>query len=299
MSENEHRKGVMLAICAYTLWGIAPLYFKLLEPVAAPEILLHRVVWSFVFMVALLSFIQGFSSLKALVANKQKLLVLTITAILIAFNWLLFIWSVNNDHMLDASLGYFINPLFNVLLGLVFLSERLSRLQWLAVALALTGVVVQLVSFGSVPVVSLALAGSFSIYGLLRKKARVDAQTGLLAETAIMLPIAALYVIYLIQSGQNNLMSHTLGINLLLLLAGVVTSVPLLCFAGAAIRIPLSTLGFFQYIGPSLMFILATVIFNEPFGLEKAVTFGFIWAALIVFTADMLITRRRALRQFF
>ncbi|MBM7070962.1 EamA family transporter RarD [Shewanella sp. OPT22] len=292
MPENEHQKGVILAIFAYTIWGIAPLYFKLLEPVPAPEILLHRVIWSFVFMIGLLGLTRGFSSLKALMTYKKKIAVLSITSVLIAFNWLLFIWAVNNEHMLDASLGYFINPLFNVVLGLVFLSERLSRLQWFAVALALTGVVVQLISFGSIPIVSLALAGSFSIYGLLRKKAKVDAQTGLLVETALLIPVAILYVVYLVQSGQNDLMSYDLDINLLLLLAGVVTSIPLLCFAGAAIRIPLSMLGFFQYIGPSLMFILATMIFKEPFGLDKAITFGFIWAALIVFTADMWIQRR-------
>ena len=295
MAESEQQKGVMLAICAYLLWGIAPLYFKLIESVPAPEILLHRVVWSFVFMLGLLGVSRGLAPLKALIANKKKLLLLGATSVLIACNWLLFIWAVNNDHILDASLGYFINPLFNVVLGLLFLSERLSRLQWLAVALALIGVVIQLVSFGSIPIVSLALASSFSIYGLLRKKAKVDAQTGLLVETALLVPIAGLYVVYLIQSGNNDLMSYGVDTNLLLLLAGVVTSVPLLCFAGAAIRIPLTMLGFFQYIGPSLMFILATVIFNEPFGLEKAITFGFIWAALIVFSADMLIKRRRRL----
>ena len=296
MPENEHQKGVMLAVCAYTLWGIAPLYFKLLEPVPATEILLHRVVWSFVFMIGLLAFTRGFSSVKALIAKKKPLAVLCVTSVLIAFNWLLFIWAVNHEHMLDASLGYFINPLFNVVLGLVFLSERLSRLQWFAVALALTGVVIQLISFGSIPIVSLALAGSFSLYGLLRKKAKVDAQTGLLVETALLIPVAVLYVLYLMYSGQNDLMSYKLDTNLLLLLAGVITSVPLLCFAGAAIRIPLSMLGFFQYIGPSLMFILATLMFNESFNLEKAITFGFIWAALIVFTADMLIKRRSRLK---
>lgn len=283
----------MLAICAYTLWGVAPLYFKLIESVPATEILLHRVLWSFVFMIALLGFTKGLGAVKAILNHKKKLLVLCVTSVLIAFNWGLFIWAVNNGHMLDASLGYFINPLFNVIFGLVFLSERLSRLQWLAVGLAFLGVLIQLITFGSIPIVSLALAGSFSLYGLLRKKAKVDAQTGLLVETALLFPVAILYVIYLIQTSQNDLMSHGLNTNILLLLAGVVTSVPLLCFAAAAIRIPLSMLGFFQYIGPSLMFILATFMFNEPFHLEKAITFGFIWVALIVFSADMLIQRRR------
>ncbi|MCL1077025.1 EamA family transporter RarD [Parashewanella spongiae] len=293
MPDTEHRKGVALALCAYFLWGIAPLYFKLIDTVAATEILLHRVIWSFLFMLILMYFIGGFSNFKRLFNHPKQLAVLCVTSVLIAGNWLLFIWAVNNDHMLDASLGYFINPLLNVLIGLIVWGERLQRLQWIAVGLALTGVLVQLISFGSIPLVSLALAGSFSIYGLLRKKVNVDAKTGLLVETAILLPIALIYIGYQLLYGDMAFFSHPLTLNMQLMLAGVVTSIPLLCFAGAAIRIPFSVLGFFQYIGPSLMFIIGTMIYQEPFNLEKGITFGFIWAALLAFTSNMYLNYRK------
>ncbi|WP_428636762.1 EamA family transporter RarD [Shewanella sp.] len=291
MADIEYRKGVVLAICAYCFWGFAPLYFKLLDHVSATEILLHRVLWSFVFMLVLMQFIGGFAKLRALFRQPKQLGVLAITSILIAGNWLLFIWAINNDHMLDASLGYFINPLINVLLGMIFLQERLRKLQWAAVSLAFTGVLIQLISFGSIPVVSLALAASFGLYGLLRKKVNVDAKTGLLVETAILVPVALLYLVTNFET--ISVMENSVQMNLLLLAAGVVTSVPLLCFAGAATRIPLSMLGFFQYIGPSIMFIMAVSVFNEPFDLEKGITFAFIWSALVIFTLDLALKSRR------
>ncbi|WP_338593433.1 EamA family transporter RarD [Shewanella khirikhana] len=289
--DQEYRKGIMLAIGAYTMWGFAPLYFKLLEQVSATDILLHRVIWSFVFTILLMAFVGGFSKLKQLLKAPKQLLVLLVTSLLIAGNWLLFIWAVNNDHMLDASLGYYINPLLNVLLGMVFLGERLRKLQWLAVSLAGIGVAVQLVSFGSIPVVSLALAGSFGIYGLLRKKANVDAKTGLLVETAILMPLALGYLLCTLPTAEHSMLVNNWQLNLLLIAAGLVTTAPLLCFAGAAVRIPLSMLGFFQYIGPSIMFVLAVSLYQEPFDMEKGITFGFIWTALAIFTVDML--RRR------
>ncbi|WP_372871955.1 EamA family transporter RarD [Shewanella sp.] len=290
--DQEYRKGIMLAIGAYTMWGFAPLYFKLLEQVSATEILLHRVIWSFLFTALLMKFVGGFTKLRQLLKAPRQLLVLLITSLLIAGNWLLFIWAVNNDHMLDASLGYYINPLLNVLLGMLFLGERLRKLQWFAVSLAGIGVAVQLVSFGSIPVVSLALAGSFGIYGLLRKKANVDAKTGLLVETAILMPVALGYLLLTLPTAEHSMLINDWHLNLLLIAAGLVTTAPLLCFAGAAVRIPLSMLGFFQYIGPSIMFMLAVTLYQEPFDLEKGITFGFIWTALAVFTLDML--RRRA-----
>lgn len=280
MADIEYRKGVALAICAYCLWGFAPLYFKLLNHVSATEILLHRVIWSFVFMLILMQFIGGFAKLRALFRQPKQLGVLALTSVLIAGNWLLFIWAINNDHMLDASLGYFINPLINVLLGMVFLQERLRKLQWAAVSLACAGVLIQLISFGSIPVVSLGLAASFGVYGLLRKKVNIDAKTGLLVETAILVPVALLYLA--MNLDDTSILENSWQMNLLLMAAGIVTSIPLLCFAGAATRIPLSMLGFFQYIGPSIMFIMAVSLFNEPFDLEKGITFAFIWSALVI-----------------
>ncbi|NCO73148.1 MULTISPECIES: EamA family transporter RarD [Shewanella] len=293
MPDLEYRKGVLLAVCAYTIWGVAPLYFKLLHHVPATEILMHRVIWSFIFMIIMMHFIGGFGRLRLILKQPKQLLVLFVTSVLIAANWLIFIWAVNNDHMLDASLGYFINPLFNVLLGMVFLGERLRKLQWVAVSLASIGVLVQLISFGSIPLLSLALAASFGFYGLLRKKVNIDAKSGLLVETAILLPIALGYLFITLDSSTTSMLANTLDLNLLLVAAGIITTIPLLCFAGAAVRIPFSILGFFQYIGPSIMFILAVKLFNEPFDIEKGITFGFIWGALIIFIGDMLLQRQR------
>ncbi|MBB1319613.1 EamA family transporter RarD [Shewanella sp. SR43-4] len=293
MPDLEYRKGVLLAVCAYTIWGVAPLYFKLLHHVPATEILMHRVIWSFIFMIIMMQFIGGFGRLRLILKQPKQLLVLFVTSVLIAANWLIFIWAVNNDHMLDASLGYFINPLFNVLLGMVFLGERLRKLQWVAVSLASIGVLVQLISFGSIPLLSLALAASFGFYGLLRKKVNIDAKSGLLVETAILLPIALGYLFITLDSSTTSMLANTLDLNLLLVAAGIITTIPLLCFAGAAVRIPFSILGFFQYIGPSIMFILAVKLFNEPFDIEKGITFGFIWGALIIFIGDMLLQRQR------
>ncbi|PKG56778.1 EamA family transporter RarD [Shewanella sp. Choline-02u-19] len=293
MQDIEHRKGITFAICAYTLWGFAPLYFKLLTDVSATEILLHRVLWSFVFVALLMSLFGGFSRVRQLLKKPKQLAVLCITSLLIAANWLLFIWAVNNDHMLDASLGYFINPLVNVFLAMLFLGERLRKLQWAAVSLAAIGVSVQLISFGSIPLVSLALAGSFACYGLLRKKVNVDAKTGLLVETAILMPIALIYLLSNMGDSMTHLLNNDMHLNLLLLAAGVVTTVPLLCFSAAAVRIPFTMLGFFQYIGPSIMFILAVNLFNEPFDIEKGITFAFIWAALALFTVDMFYKRKQ------
>ncbi|WP_076415156.1 EamA family transporter RarD [Shewanella sp. UCD-KL12] len=292
MLDSEYRKGIVLAICAYTFWGFAPLYFKLLGDVSATEILIHRVIWSFVFVTLLMFLFGGFSRLRQVLKRPKQLIILTVTSILIAANWLLFIWAINNDHMLDASLGYFINPLVNVMLAMAFLGERLRKLQWFAVGLAATGVIVQLISFGSIPLVSLGLAFSFGFYGLLRKKVNVDAKTGLLVETAILFPIALIYLFTNVGGALTNFSSNDLSLNLLLLAAGIVTTIPLLCFAASAVRIPLTVLGFFQYLGPSIMFVLATTLYGEPFNLEKGITFAFIWGALIVFTVDMLYKRK-------
>ncbi len=284
--QKSSRQGGILAVLAYTMWGIAPIYFKALDTVPALEILSHRVLWSFVFLAILLHISRRWHSVVNVVKNKKRFALLALTGALVGVNWLIFIWAVNTDHMLDASLGYYINPLLNVCLGMIFWGERLRNLQWVAVALAATGVTVQLVVFGSVPIVAIALASSFGIYGLLRKKINMEAQTGLFIETLVMLPAAAIYVLFIADSTTSDFGSNSLTLNLLLLAAGVVTTLPLLCFTGAATRIKLSTLGFFQYIGPSLMFLLAVLIYDEAFTQDKAVTFGFIWGALVLFSFD-------------
>ncbi|WP_425669252.1 EamA family transporter RarD [Vibrio owensii] len=292
--QQRSRQGVLLAIGAYTMWGIAPIYFKSIAEVSPLEILSHRVIWSFFLLAALLHFGRHWRSVRDIIKNKTKMMFLVSTAILVGANWLIFIWAVNSNHMLDASLGYYINPLLNVLLGMVFLGERLRKLQWFAVVLAACGVLVQLIVFGSVPVVAIALAMSFGFYGLLRKKVSVEAQTGLFIETLVMLPAAAIYLLFIASSPTSNMLDNPMQLNTLLIAAGVITTLPLLCFTGAATRLKLSTLGFFQYIGPSLMFLLAVLIYGEQFTSDKAITFAFIWGALVVFSFDGLRNNRKS-----
>ncbi|WP_394193655.1 EamA family transporter RarD [Pseudoalteromonas atlantica] len=282
----EQRKGVILACMAFFMWGLAPIYFKLLQHISAFEILMHRVVWSVLFIIVIVSVMQQWRKIKHVIIQPKLLLMLGLTATLLGFNWGLFIWAVNNDHMLDASLGYYINPLLNVLLGMVFLGEKLRKWQGIAVALAFSGVVIQLVSFGSFPVVAFSLAGSFAIYGLLRKKLPIESLPGLLLEAVILLPIALIYWWLMAPTSSSNLMLNEWYTNLLLISAGVVTTLPLLCFTGAAKRLQYTTLGFFQYIGPSLMFILAVMFYGEVFSNERVVTFACIWSALAIFSWD-------------
>ncbi|BEN56897.1 chloramphenicol resistance permease RarD [Serratia marcescens] len=293
MDAKQTRQGIFFALAAYFMWGIAPAYFKLIQQVPADEILTHRIIWSFFFMLTLITLGRNWPKVRAACQNRKRLLLLAVTALLIGGNWLLFIWAVNNHHMLEASLGYFINPLVNVLLGMLFLGERFRRMQWVAVALAFTGVLVQLWQFGSLPIIGLGLAFSFAFYGLLRKKIAIDAQTGMLIETLWLLPVAAAYLFLFADSPTSHLSANPWSLNLLLVAAGIVTTVPLLCFTAAATRLRLSTLGFFQYLGPTLMFLLAVTFYGETVGQDKLVTFGFIWAALILFTLDALYTQRK------
>jgi chloramphenicol-sensitive protein RarD len=291
--EANEKKGYLLAASAFLMWGLAPIYFKQLMHIGALEILLHRVVWSVLFIVIILLALRNLSKIMAIFKQPKLMLMLVVTATLLGFNWGLFIWAVNNHHMLDASLGYYINPLLNVLLGMLFLGERLRKWQGVAVGLAFTGVLIQLLSFGSFPVIAFALAGSFAIYGLLRKKLAVESLPGLLIEALLMLPVALLYWYFMVPSGSSNLFANDWWTNTLLISAGIVTTLPLLCFVGAAKRIPLSTLGFFQYIGPSLMFMLAVLLYGEVFSSERIVTFACIWSALALFSWDSLRQRHK------
>jgi chloramphenicol-sensitive protein RarD len=286
MPQNEqYKQGLLFAFAAYIMWGVAPIYFKMLVGIDAVDILLHRVIWSFSFILLMIVAIKGFKKIKQLFKQPKKLGLLAITSIIIAFNWLLFIWAVNNNHMLDASLGYYINPLLNVVLGTLFLGERLRKLQWAAVFIAFSAVMMEIISFGSIPWISLALASSFGIYGLMRKKINIDAISGLFVETLFLLPFALIYV-FVIDNSSLSLLTSDWQLTALILSAGIVTTLPLLAFSAAAIRIPLSTLGFIQYIGPSLMLFLAVYLYEEPFAVEKAFTFTLIWFALIVYTFD-------------
>ncbi|RUO79890.1 EamA family transporter RarD [Idiomarina tyrosinivorans] len=287
------KQGVLFALGAYGFWGFAPIYFKCVKQVAPLEILAHRIIWAFLLVFVLIVLLRRTDRILPVLRNRSHVLRLTAATFLLGGNWFLFIWAVNNDHMLDASLGYYINPLLNVAIGMLFFSERMRRLQLVAIAMAVTGVLVQVISFGSIPWVALALAFSFAIYGAIRKRLPVDSITGLWLETAILLPIMLVYLFGIADSATSDLSANPMSLNLLLVLAGVVTTVPLLCFTAAAQRIRYSTLGFFQYIAPSLMFLLAIFAYGEPLSEAKLITFIIIWTALALYSADSILFQRR------
>ncbi len=294
--QRTARQGVIFALCAYSIWGFAPIYFKTLAHVPAFEVLAHRIIWAFLFMLVLIVSTGRMQQVIRAFDSPKLLLQLGLAACLIGFNWFLFIWAVANDHILDASLGYYINPLLNVAIGMLFFSERLRRLQVLAVSLAIVGVAIQIITFGSVPWVALALATSFATYGAIRKKLPFDSLTGLWLEVILLLPMMLIYFFFFANSSASNMLENTWQLNILLVLAGVITTVPLLFFTGAAKRIRYSTLGLFQYIAPSLMFLLAVLLYNEPLAVDKLITFVIIWLALAIYTYDAVRTHQQVRR---
>jgi chloramphenicol-sensitive protein RarD len=293
MDTQHTRQGIGYALGAYFLWGVAPAYFKLVKEVPPTEIMTHRVIWSVLFMLLLITLSRNWNLVCSVLRQPKKVLLLAITAFTIGGNWLLYIWAVNNQHILEASLGYFISPLFNVVLGMLFMRERFRPLQWLAVLLAALGVLVQLWKFGSVPMIALGLALTFAFYGLMRKKIQVDAQSGMLIETLWMFPLAVIYLFGFADSATSHLSANPLSLNLKLIAAGIVTTIPLMLFAAACTRLRLSTIGFFQYLGPTLMFLLAVLFYGESVTPDKMVTFGFIWLALAFFIVDAAIASAR------
>jgi chloramphenicol-sensitive protein RarD len=295
LNDKSVKAGVIFALAAYSMWGIAPMYFKLLASVPALEIVMHRIVWSALVLCLLLVLRKKLSQVLKAIRDPKIITTLSISGLLLAGNWLVFIWAVNNDRMLDASLGYFINPLFNVLLARLFLQESLTRLQLLAVFVALSGVVFLIYSYGQLPWIALALAISFSIYGLLRKKVTVDSMPGLFIESCIMLPFAVLYWL-MMGTSSGNMLENSFDLNMTLLLVGVVTTAPLLLFTAAARRIRYTTLGFFQYIGPSLMFLLAVLYYQEPLDKTRIVTFVLVWIGLLIYVFDSLRIYRKSRR---
>lgn len=294
MSQSSQTKsGVINAICAYSLWGVAPIYFKLLTDLPAADILVHRIIWSFVLLIIITLAMGQWRKVQLIIASPKKLLWLLATSIILGINWLVFIWAINSGHILEASLGYYINPLFSVGLGMLFLGERLSTWQKVAVALAFSGVMIQLISLGTIPYIALSLAASFGIYGLMRKKMPVDSVPGLLIEATWMLPLGILYWLFFMDAASSNMMNNSAGLNVTLFAAGIITTAPLLFFTSAAKKLSLTALGFFQYIGPSIMFIIAVTYYKESMVFERLVTFVFIWTALLVFSIDSIKKLRR------
>lgn len=289
------RAGLMLGLGAYLMWGVLPLYFKALAHVPATEIVAHRILWSLLFLAALATMWRRWPAIRTAVATPKVLMTLAATAALIGGNWLIWVWAVNNGHVLEGSLGYYLNPLVNVLLGVVLLKERLSRAQVAAVGLAAAGVAVLAWGAGSGLWISLSLAASFATYGFLRKVAPVDAIEGLSIETAILAPLALGWILWSNAGGDGGL-GVDAATTLLLIAAGAVTAVPLLLFTAAAKRLPYSTLGFLQYIAPTLQFLLAVFVYGEALTTAHVICFGAIWTALMIFALEGVRMGRAAAR---
>jgi chloramphenicol-sensitive protein RarD len=289
------RRGVLLALIAYGTWGLAPVYFKLLEQATPLEVVAHRVIWSAVVLVVLIYLRGQWGSLLRL--DCRQVGWLAVSGGLIAVNWLLFVWAIFDARMLEASLGYYINPLVNVLLGVLYFKEWLRPAQKMALGLAALGVANEMVAVGVVPWMGLALAFSFGFYGLVRKRLALDSAVGLGVETALLLPLALGYLAVTALAGDGAFARGAPDELALLALAGPVTVVPLVCFAAAALRLPLSVLGFFQYLAPSATLLLAVFVYGEPFRLSQLVTFGCIWLGLLIFSSEALYHQRRLQRQ--
>ena len=274
-----------MGLGAYALWGVLPLYFKAMANVAATEIVAHRILWSLVFLGALATLWARWPKVRSALSNPKVALTLAVTAILIGINWLTYIYAVMSGHVLEGSLGYYLNPLVNVLLGVFLLKEKLSIAQKGAVALAAAGVAILAFGAGGAIWISLTLAASFAVYGFLRKVAPVESLEGLWIETLFLAPIALAWLLWLTQAGQTAFLESRTT-DLLLIFGGALTAIPLLLFTAAAKRLPYSTLGFLQYVAPSLQFLLAVLVFGEPLTSAHIVCFGAIWVALAIFVGE-------------
>jgi len=294
---EERRLGVLSGLSAYALWGLFPLYFPLLEPAGGLEIVAHRVVWSVVFVGLLLTVRRNWSQVRALASDPRRLLVLAGAALLIAVNWLVFVYGVNSGQVVETSLGYFINPLVSVLLGVVVFGERLRLLQWVAVGIAALAVAVLTIDYGRPPWIALALAASFGLYGVMKKLVRVEAAPGLFVETALVAIPAAVVLGVLHAHGEGTFGNAGTGNALLLVSSGIATAIPLLLFAASARRIPLSTVGLLQYVTPLMQLAIGVFVYDEPMPPARLAGFVIVWIALAVFTVDSLRHARTAGRR--
>ncbi|MEE5056621.1 EamA family transporter RarD [Pseudomonas alliivorans] len=293
MQAANPRRGYILGLSAYTIWGLFPIYFKAIAAVPAIEIIIHRVLWSALFGSIVLMFWKHPGWWRELRDNPKRIAVLALSGSLIAANWIVYVWAVNNGRMVEASLGYYINPLVNVLLGMLLLGERLRRLQWLAVGLAAAGVAQQVWQVGNLPWVSLLLPLTFGFYGLIRKKAPVAALPGLVVETWMLVPLALIWLA--LNPGALSAQAEfwTTSQAIWLAAAGPVTLIPLVCFNAAARHLPYTTLGFLQYLAPTLVLLLAVLLYEEHMNVSTIVTFACIWAGLAIYSIDAWLSLRR------
>ena len=293
---GDTRRGAFFGAAAYLLWGIFPLYFPLLDPAGAVEVLAHRVIWSLVVVAILVAVTRRWPQVRDVISDRRRVLRLAAAAAFLAVNWGVYIYGVTNDRVVETSLGYFINPLVTVMLGVVVLRERLRRAQWAALGVAGVAVLFLAIESGRLPWIALVLAVSFGLYGLLKKTSAVGALEGLAVETAALCPVALVYLVVIQGTGDSTLTTHGPGHAALLALTGLITAVPLLFFGAAAIRIPLTTLGVLQYLAPTLQFLLGVLVFHEDMSAGRLLGFCLVWVALCMFTADLLGQRRRAER---
>jgi len=284
---SDSTKGVLLGIATYAFWGtVAPIYFKLVDRADPPEILAHRILWSVVMLVAVITVLRKWPPLVAAASDMRIVRILACSAVAVAINWYTYIWAVAHDRLIEASLGYFINPLVSVLLGFAFLRERLRMVEWFSIALATASVVWLTIAAGVIPWISLTVAFSFGLYGLLRKVAGVPALHGLTIETAVLLPVAGGYLIYRQVAGTIVFGHFSHGFDLLLMASGPVTAIPLLWFAAAVRRLRLATIGLLQYISPTLQFLVAVFLFHEPFDRTRMLAFVLIWIAVAIYSVS-------------
>lgn len=288
---TEKLKGVLCAVSAFLIWGLSPLYWKLLSAVPAFEIINHRVIWSFLFLVPLLMIKRRWREVSSALSNPRTMSALLLSSILVAFNWLIYIWAINNGRVLHASLGYYINPLVNVLLGILFLKERLRRAQIFAFVLAAIGVLYLTFHYGGFPWISLTLAFSFGFYGLIRKIIPVGSLVGLSSETLLLSVPASIWLFHLNRSGAGMFLNPGGILDLILVGASLITALPLLLFTQGTRRLNLSTVGFLQYIAPTCMFLLGVFVFKEPFVKAQGISFILIWTALAVYSLDSALSR--------
>jgi chloramphenicol-sensitive protein RarD len=286
------RKGVVYAVCAYVLWGLFPLYWKALANVPATQLIAHRITWSFLLLTVVLLSTNRFRRFARLPRERRTLLIYSGAALLITVNWLTFVWAVNAGFVLETSLGYFINPLLSVALGVVFLRERLRPLQWAAVILAASGVTYLTFAYGSLPWIALTLAGTFAIYGLVKKVAPLDSVDGLALETGILFIPALGYLALAEASGIGAIGHSGIGTTALLMGAGVATTAPLLLFASATRRIPLFWIGILQYIAPTIQFLLGVLVYHEVLSASRLAGFAIVWSALVLFAAEGALAHR-------
>ncbi len=293
---NDSRSGVLLGAAAYLCWGFFPLYWPLLDPASSLEILAHRVIWSLLFVLVLITAMGKWSAFAVIAKDHRLMLILTAASVVIALNWGGFIYGVTNGHVIETSLGYFINPLVTVLLGVFVLKETLRPTQWAAVAVGALAVVVLAVDYGRPPWIALLVAFSFATYGFLKKKANLGAFEGLGMETLILSPVALAFLVALQLRGSLTFGHAGTGNVLLLIGTGIVTAIPLLLFGAAATRLTLTTIGLLQYLGPILQFIFGLMFFHEAMGTARWIGFILVWVALVIFTTDAVTSRRRAIR---